>query len=371
MGIDKELEITYQMLSMAEYPEDIFGVLRSDDKDGKMEELSGIYRQLAKILHPDRYQNDITSQGIASSGFPLLVRFYERAKKKVEKETYGVAGGEEGDDEPVDLVISTRNRDYHLRSTIAEGDLSLIYSGDFTDQDGITNKIVAKVIKDPSDNDLAQNEIRVLRMLHSNENRYLKHLPKLIDQFKTTEGQMGIILNYLDGYDLYSVRQRYKEGIPEKHMVWMLNRLLSITGYAHSRGVVHCNIEPAHIMIRPDDHNLFLIDWSYAAINPFQTGDGFKIINEDYSAPEVAQRKKPVPASDLYSIGKCMIFLLGGDIKTNTVPVNIDEKIKRLIRYLVLESPLQRAQDAWETHQFLNKLVVELWGPKTFLEFKM
>src|SRR5262249_19682565 len=153
-----------------------------------------------------------------------------------------------------------------------------------------------------------------------------------------------------------------------KHMVWMLSRLLSVLGYAHSKGIIHGNIDPSHLMIRPSDHNLFLIDWSYAAVNPFRTGDGFKVWREHYSAPEVAERKRPIPASDLYAVGKCMIFILGGDVRNNSLPAQVDEKIQRLIIYFVRESPLQRAQDAWEMYTFLRKLMEELWGPRKFLE---
>lgn len=368
--MSNELETTYKMLLESEFPEDVFGNLSGGDKNTQKDELNQIYKQLAKILHPDRYQLDPISHEKAKKAFPILLESYERAKARVDKGIYGSDIQE--DEEEIDFVIKTRKAEYHLRSTLAEGDLSLIYKGDYLNEAGENVKIIAKVIQDTADNDLAQNEIRTLKVLLATPSKASKHLPSFLDQFKTTEGQLGIILGYLDSYyDFYSVKEKYKEGIPEKHMVWMFGRLLSIAGFAHSKGVVHGNIEPAHVMIKPQNHNLCLIDWSYAAINPFQTGDGFKVFNEDYSAPEVAERKKPIPASDLYSIGKCMIFLLGGDIKTNSIPNTVNEKLRRFIQYFVLPSPLQRAQDAWEMHDQLSKLIVELWGPKKFLEFKM
>jgi serine/threonine protein kinase len=369
--MNNELEATYQSLQKAERAEDIFGLLSGLDKEAQKERVNAIYRQLAKILHPDRYPHNSTDHKMAADAFPMLSAFYERAKTRIDKEIYGSNAPDE-EEEEIDFIIKTRQREYHLRSTLAEGDLSIIYKGDFTSETGEVVPIVAKVIDDPADNDLAQNEIKVLKLLVGQPNRYSKYLPTFYDQFKTTDGQFGLILGYLaDCYDLYSVREKYKDGVAEKHMVWILNRLLTVLGYAHSKGIVHGNIEPAHLMIRPKDHNLFLIDWSYAAVNPFQTGDKFKVFNEDYSPPEVAERKKPIPASDLYSVGKCMIFLLGGDVKTNRIPSHVNEKLQRLIKYFTLPSPLQRAQDAWQMHEQLDKLVVELWGPKKFLKFEM
>lgn len=365
-----KLETTYQQLLGVKLPEEIFGVLSSTDKDLQKEQLNTIYRQLAKHLHPDRYQSNSAEHKMAAEAFPLLSEFYERAKSRIDKEIYGSQTPD--DEDEVDFVIQTRKQEYHLRATIAEGDLAVLYRGDFLDEHGNLVKVVAKVIQEREDNDLAQNEMKALRILLTPETKYKKFLPAFYDQFKTTDGQLGLILNYLeDCYDLYSVHEKYKTGISERHMVWMFKRLLTVLGFAHSKGVIHGNVEPAHIMIRPKDHNLYLIDWSYAAVNPFQTGDGFKVFNEDFSAPEVAERKKPIPASDLYSAGKCMIFLLGGDVKTNTIPNTINEKLRRFIQYFVLPSPLQRAQDAWEMYEQLDKLITELWGPKQFLEFKM
>jgi serine/threonine protein kinase len=379
--MDSEIETTYHMLELAEFPEDVFGKLKVEDTEGQKQQLLMLYKQLAKVLHPDRYRSDSPEHRVASAAFPILSEFYERARARVEQGIYGTQipddnteedeqEGVEFESEEVDFVIQTRKRRYHFNSAIAEGDLSVLYNGAF-EEEGVTTKVVAKIIKDPSDNDLAQNEIKVLRTLWAEPSNYSKHLPKFYDQFKTSNNQLGLIISHLDAFDLYSVRKKYREGVPEKHMVWMLSRLLSVLGYAHSKGIIHGNIDPSHLMIRPGDHNLFLIDWSYAAINPFRTGDGFKVWSEHYSAPEVAERKRPIPASDLYAVGKCMIFLLGGDVRNNSLPAQVDEKIQRLIIYFVRESPLQRAQDAWEMHTFLRKLMEELWGPRKFLEFEM
>ncbi|MBL8149367.1 MAG: hypothetical protein JNN15_05520 [Blastocatellia bacterium] len=364
--MSKELEQVYKVVKQVEVVEDLFGELSSETVESKRDELAGIYRQLAKLLHPDRYPIDTFQHKLAAEIFPKVTLFYNRAKLKLEKGTYGERVVED-ETEEIDFVVETKRACYHLRSTIAQGDLSTLYAGDYTNEQGEVVKIVAKVIADPEDNDLALNEARILRLLNQESSPYSKHLPKLIDQFKTSEGQMANIISYLDGYDLYSVRDRYREGVAEKHMVWMLSRLLSVLGYAHSKGILHANIEPAHLMIRPSDHNLFLIDWSYAV----RKGEKFKVYNEDYSAPEVVQKKPPIPASDLYSVGKSMIFLLGGEVKTNSMPKKIEEKLKRLILFFVRESPLQRAQDAWEMYHYLRQLVVELWGERKFLKFEM
>lgn len=365
---NNELGVVYRIIMEADCPEKIFGA------SALPEVVKKIYRQLARVLHPDLHQNNEKDKRTAEEAFKKLNEFYEMAQEKTKNGSYGDCSvGEKSDSGQSDFIIKTRKAEYHIQSVIARGDLSVVYNGYFTDDNGTQNKVAVKVIDDPADNDLAQNEIRVLRMLSEETGNQKKHLPVIIDQFKTADDQIGIVLRQIDGHDVYSIREkeRYKNGVPQKHVVWMFNRLLSALGFVHSKGIIHGNIDPSHLMVRPKDHNLFLIDWSYAVINPLETGDGFKVYTENFSAPEVKDKKPPIPASDLYSVGKCMIYLLGGDLKTNKMPPEVDVKLQRFIRFFVMESPLQRAQDAWQMHKELIKLIEELWGPRRFLEFEI
>ena len=303
---------------------------------------------------------------MSDEAFNRVTKLYEKAEKKIKNGTYGTKKGNE--EEKRIFVIKTKKREYNIKSGIAKGDISTIYGGG-CDGDEF-GEIAVKVIDDPADNDFMQNEIRILKIFQAEPGNQSKHLPVLLDQFRTSDSQLGIILRYLDAHDLHSVREKYKKGVPQEHVAWIAERLLSVLGFSHSKGIVHCNIEPAHIMVRPKDHNIFLIDWSYAAVNSAKTGEGFRVLNEDYSAPEVAKKKLPAPASDMYSAGKSLVYLLGGDVKTNKMPP-IDERLKRFIDFLARESELQRAQDAWEMVMHLKEIRKEVFGEKRFLEFKI
>lgn len=360
-----ELEILYDIINRADSPEKIFGHL-----EGVADKLSAIkdtYRKLARAVHPDHCVADCKEKG--GEAFAKISHLYEQAQKRIALGLYGslVASGQETAN---DFIIKTKKGEYRIKQTLAQGDLAMLYFAD-SDRAGQFPEVAIKVLADPLDNDLMLNEMRMLGRFQADAAKQNKHFLPLLDQFKTSENQLGIVLPYLrDCYDLYSVREKYQDGVPEKHMVWMLNRLLSALGYVHSLGITHNCIEPSHLMIRPKDHNLFLIDWSYASFAA-EAGAGFKVYNEDFSPPEAERRKPPLPSSDLYSVGKCMIYLLGGDPKTKQIPRHVDKMIRLFLEFLVEESPLQRAQDAWEMHQLLNDLVVGLWGPKRFLEFEM
>ncbi len=371
--IDIELQETYNLIATAVSVEDVFGKVNADQMlEVQLSQLAEAYRKLSGIVDPAAYNADPDAKDIAKDANDQLNLFYEKAQKKI-------CAGLYGSHDPAVFVrgkpsFQTAKRQYYLGPVIARGDIATVYSGECVMGDEFAGRVIIKIVSDPIDNDLAQNEIRTLRFFQQHPAVQRKHLPVLLDHFRTTDDKIGIILRQFDGYDFCAIREmsRYQKGIPEKHMVWMLNRLLSVIGYAHSIGVIHGNIEPTHLMIRPKDHNLLLLDWSYSAIDPSHTGDGFKVYNEDFSPPEVKEQKPPIPSSDLYSIGMCMIYILGGDIKRKTMPfTSVNPELQRFIKYFVLDSPLQRPQDAWQMHSQLDSLVKELWGRKRFLKFEV
>ncbi|MGK0289256.1 MAG: serine/threonine protein kinase, partial [bacterium] len=352
-------------------PEELFGELNlQKTKNELLKKIKRKYLELAHLTHPDHYENE-KNQKLGQEAFARLRVIYEAAEKKIANRTYGLRQSIEG--EGYDFSIQTRKNEYRINTTVAEGDLATIYGGYSvkTDSDLDDRKVIVKVVEDKADNDLMQCEARTLKLLHGEGGNNTKHLPKFIDQFKTSDGQLSSVLTYVHGHDLYSIREKYPDGIPQEHCMWIFRRVLSVLGFAHNKGIVHGNIEPTHLLVQADNHNVVLIDWCYAIYKPGQTGQGFKCYNEEYSAPEIAEKKPPLPAADLYSLGKCMIYLLGGNIEDDSMPDHIDDRLQRFIRFFTRPSPVQRAQDAWEMYGKIAELRKDIFGKHKFLEFKM
>jgi serine/threonine protein kinase len=256
---------------------------------------------------------------------------------------------------------------YQVEGALARGDFADLYRGR-----GAQGAAVLKIARERADNDLLLNEARVLRKLWAQPARQQKHLPALWDAFTTAEGHAGLALSRVEGaWDLHQVKARHPAGLPLEHLVWIMERSLSVLGYAHSQGVLHANVEPAHLLVRPQDHNVILLDWSCAVVEPARTGEGFRYLNEGWSAPEVSRRQPPLPAADLYALGRVMIWLAGGDVEARTLPEGVDERLVRLLRFCTLASPLQRAQDAWELYTQLRALREALFGGRRFRRLSM
>jgi serine/threonine protein kinase len=150
----------------------------------------------------------------------------------------------------------------------------------------------------------------------------------------------------------------------------MLTRALSALGYAHSQGLVHGALNPDRLIVQPRSHNALIVGWSSAAYRPATTGERIKPPFGEFSAPEVRDAAEIGPWSDIYSLGKLMIWLLGGNHVTNEFPPGIEPPLQRFILSLVTESYLARPADAWALHEQHNRIKDRLWKRK-YLHFDM
>ena len=371
--MDIDLERVYNLVMDAVCAEDVFGELidpKGPSEPGMI--LQSVYDKLHQAVNPDLYKFSPDDKELATEASLRLDKFFERAKERLAEGIYGLKRQRPSLKTPTHLAFKTQKREYYIGEPIAEGTISTVYDGECALRDEFAGRVAIKIVDKTADNELALREARILRLLHAGNGPQRKHLPVLLDRFQTSDSQVGLIFRYIEqSQDMYAVRENplHGNGVDQKHMVWMLNRTLSAIGYAHSLGIVHGNIEPSHLMVRGEDHNVFLLDWSWAAVSPVNTGDQFKIYTEHFSAPEVKRKKMPHPTSDIYSIGKCMIYIVGGDVETNEMPDSVEPKLQRYLKYLVTDSMVQRPHDAWSEWQFLDKLVRELWGKKKFIPF--
>ena len=277
------------------------------------------------------------------------------------------------------FAVTTERGTYDVHATLARGDIATVYAGRAR---ATSDDVAVKIVDATSDNDLMQHEARVLGLLLAEPEPGAAgattpsiHFAPPRDQFRTADGRLGTVFDRLDGVDLATIRDRFRArgepGLPARHVVWVMRRALAALGRAHQLGILHGNLAPEHVLVRGRDHMLWLVDWCWAVVNPAQTQQGFKALNETYSPPEVAERGKPTPASDLYALGKCAITVVGGDPATKTLPDGIDPKLARFIKYLCVESQGGRAQDAWELYLQLENIREQIWGPHEFVPLEI
>lgn len=283
-------------------------------------------------------------------------------------------------------VITDRGR-YTIADLLAKGDLCNLYLCGFK-AGGQDWQAVFKIARDTADNDLVQNEARILRSLQGAEGfrEFNPFLPKLLESFiyqdseSANPRQVNIltlheqIASPMELYSLEDVRNHHITGIHPKDMAWMWRRVLSVLGFAHNGGIIHGAVLPAHILIEPKDHKLALIDWSYAVRNPQKSGERIKAISTAYEkwyGPEVFAKEQPTPGLDIHMAAKSMIYLLGIDPTTNAVPSGLEPDLQNIFGRCLEPDPRRRPQNAWELLETYDKIIERLWGPRQFREFTM
>lgn len=134
-------------------------------------------------------------------------------------------------------------------------------------------------------------------------------IPELLAYF-TQDNQQYLIQEFIDGQTL-SQELVQKGAFNETQIHQLLNDLLPILQFVHSRQVIHRDIKPDNIIRKTSDNKLFLVDFGAAKTTAGATlqKTGTSIGSPEYVAPEQS-RGRAVFSSDIYSLGVTCIYLL-------------------------------------------------------------
>ena len=393
-----ELTEVANKITSSACPEDVFG----GPNDGSS--IMAVYRTLISAVHPDHFQNDPNKLTIANEAFTSLTSLRKAAERKVKAGTYGqkdvAAPPEKETFKP--YAIEVRGTKFILTDLLATGDIADIYRCTIV-KGAIETEVVFKIVRDGADNDLLENERRILNQLYppnTKEKGFYRFLPRVLDSFvvRSPGSQRRVnLLPFLSEHrSLDEVIQVYPDGIHYKDMVWMFKRILHGIGFAHTNNnIVHGALIPPHIMIHPVDHGAKLMDWSYAvdiseedkpapkktfsfydhlSDDSFLTHPHVKAISGDYREfypPEIFDKKTPSAATDIYMAAKCAVALVGGDVSTNTMPDEVPKEVQDFFLKCLRTTPSDRPQDAWDAHEELDTILKRVVGKRKYRKFPM
>ncbi|MGD1875134.1 MAG: YARHG domain-containing protein [Mastigocoleus sp.] len=157
-----------------------------------------------------------------------------------------------------------------------------------------------------------QREAAILENLGGNNHQ----IPSLYAYFQAEE-KFYLIQEYVEGNTL---TQRFKkQGLfNEAQIKEILASLLPVLSYVHSMGIVHRDIKPDNIILRSQDNQPVLIDFGAVretmgtVINSQGSPTSSIVIGTPGYMPSEQAMGRPVFASDLYSLGMSVIYLLTG-----------------------------------------------------------
>jgi hypothetical protein len=348
------MNLVVEQLMKATRPEEVFGSLdgASNSQEAQMERL---YRQLARSVHPD-LNGDQEGQ---TQAFQRLTELFRQGKLRIEEGRYGAPGV---------TTITTSSATIVLNEEAGQGEICQLYSGQTEEAGGRRREAFIKVARAPMDNDLVDNEIATLRLIHEGDPRYHPYFPSLIEGFTITDGEgvrrKGVALERAQGFfSLAAVRSLVPEGLPGRQVGWIMRRLLVALGYLNRAGIVHGAVVPEHILIHPKLHGLVLVDYSYA----FTLEERPQVISAAYSdwyPPEVEAGGSVDSSLDLYLAASVLRFLLG-KLRLTAGEATAFAAFEKGCQ---LTKPSRRPHDGWELKEEFDELLERLYGPKSYVE---
>lgn len=95
------------------------------------------------------------------------------------------------------------------------------------------------------------------------------HIVPVYDIAEGRDGQLYFTMKLVEGKTLQTISDALPRGVPDTATLYMLldvvARVCDALAFAHSKGVIHCDLKPANVMVG-EFGQVFLMDWGIAKI---------------------------------------------------------------------------------------------------------
>jgi len=216
------------------------------------------------------------------------------------------------------LQVGSVLRDrFLLKEQVSEGSMGAVYKAldRRLAEAGDANPFVAIKVLNAR---LARNgaALRALQQ-EAAKGRCLSHpnIVRFID-LDREEDQFFIVMEWLEGRSLSKILDENRDSSLDMSAAMDIVRQVSrALDYAHQRGVVHADIKPGNIMVKPDGQ-VKLIDFGVARVRQ-KENEGKSRFDPNvmrggspaYSSMQVLTGEDPVPADDVFSLA-CLLYRL-------------------------------------------------------------
>lgn len=153
-------------------------------------------------------------------------------------------------------------------------------------------------------------------------------IPQLLAFFES-DREFYLVREFIDGENL---EQKVANAlIDEAEAISWLREILEVLDFVHQVNIIHLNIQPSSL-IQNRNGRRFLTNFSSVKDAVFFDKNLFTAIGNDDFCPAEQQENKSDFSTDIYALGKTIIYALTGKvtnyIKTESLPENSSLKIK-------------------------------------------
>jgi len=162
--------------------------------------------------------------------------------------------------------------------------------------------------------DLALDKVFLRRFQREAQNLSKLQHPNIVRFYGLEKApyQAFILMEYVEGVTLkHKIYAADKRGMKIEEICSIFRDLCSALRFAHSEGIIHCDIKPGNVMIKPDD-TVLLADFGIARLTDAATATMVGAGTPAYMAPEQVKGLDPVPQTDIYALGVILYEMLTG-----------------------------------------------------------
>jgi serine/threonine-protein kinase len=198
---------------------------------------------------------------------------------------------------------------YRILHQLGAGGMGTVRKGLLLGQAGFQRPIVVKQLRNP--------DPEHLRLFVEEARRYavLDHdnIGRILD-FERVDGELCIILEYIDGWSLVEFVERHRElgYLPDVELcVFIASRVCRGLQYVFEKArIVHRDVSPSNVMMTTEG-TVKLIDFGIAARSG--TRESYLAGKPSYMAPEMVVEMRADQRSDLFSLGVVLFEILTGE----------------------------------------------------------
>jgi predicted Ser/Thr protein kinase len=252
---------------------------------------------------------------------------------------------------------------YRVVGLLGRGGMGEVYRADDLElsQSVALKFLPEKVARNAADLARLRQEVRVARQIaHPNVCRTY--------DIAEADGQVFVVMEYVDGEDLASVLRRLGRPTPDKALEIARQLCLGL-GAAHENGVLHRDLKPANIMI-DGRGRVRITDFGLAGTVEELAAEAGAAGTPGYMAPEQLRGAAASAQSDIFALGLVLYELFTGKRATDVTPrpdssrpdsdssprtpsslvAGVDPAVERVILRCLERDPARRPQSAYAVY---------------------
>ncbi len=271
----------------------------------------------------------------------------------------------------VGQVVKGNRGKYEVIRKLGGGGMGYVYLAKNLEgnQELCAIKEIIDYYSDPEEKDRIAREFRREAKLLKNLN--FRSIPKIYDSFEEDDFYY-IVMEYVKGLDLHRIMTLLNKPFSEPRVIKLMVQVCDVLHYLHTQRppVIYRDLKPSNIMVTENDR-IYLVDFGIARFLSSNLTNLTTVGTSGYAPPEL-YKEHLEPASDLYSLGATIFYLLTNvspqklpiaifNFEKHPLPREYNSKITPEMEKLIMKCVEMLPQNRFSSARAVKKELEKIW----------